>query len=206
MFDPTILIAFTLACFALAIVPGPNVTVIIATGLQRGPLSGLAVVLGTQIGIFTQVIVVALGFNAVIGFMAQAFDWLKLVGALYLIYLGFTMIRSKGRLGDGKALKQLSLFSLALRGFLVNWSNPKTLLFIGAFIPQFVNASQPAFPQIMVLGSIFVGATTIIDGSYGFLSGSAGKALSAARIKTLSRVSGAILIAGGFWLALQRKT
>jgi len=206
MFDATTLIAFSLACFALAIVPGPNVTVIIATGLQRGPLSSLAVVAGTQIGIFTQVIVVALGFNAVIGFMAEAFDWLKLLGALYLIYLGFTMMRSKGQLGDGKALKQLSLFSLALRGFVVNWSNPKTLLFIGAFIPQFVSTSQPAFAQIMLLGLIFVMATTLVDGSYGFLSGSAGKALSAARIKTLSRVSGAILIAGGFWLALQRKT
>ncbi len=161
MFEVTTLIAFSLACFALAIVPGPNVTVIIATGLQRGPLSSLAVVAGTQAGIFSQVVVVALGFNAVIGFMAQAFDWLKLLGALYLIYLGFIMMRSRGQLGGGKALKQLSLFSLALRGFLVNWSNPKTLLFIGAFIPQFVDAGQPAFPQIMLLGSIFVGATTL---------------------------------------------
>jgi len=206
MFDATTLIAFTLACFALAAVPGPNVSVIIATGLQRGPLSGLAVVAGTQVGIFSQVVVVALGFNAVIGFMAQAFDWIKLFGAAYLVYLGFNMLRSSGKLGDGKALKQLSLFSLALRGFLVNWSNPKTLLFIGAFIPQFVSIDQPAFPQIMVLGLIFVGATTLVDGTYGILSGSAGKALSTARIKTLSRVSGAILIVGGAWLALQRKT
>ncbi|VAW16179.1 hypothetical protein MNBD_ALPHA12-465, partial [hydrothermal vent metagenome] len=99
-----------------------------------------------------------------------------------------------------------SLFSLALRGFLVNWSNPKTLLFIGAFIPQFVSTGQPAFPQIMVLGSIFVVATTLVDASYGLLSGSAGKALSTARIKTLSRVSGVILMVGGFWLAVQRKT
>ncbi|VAW17838.1 hypothetical protein MNBD_ALPHA12-94 [hydrothermal vent metagenome] len=206
MFDMTTLIAFSLACFALAAVPGPNVSVIIATGLQRGPLSGLAVVLGTQIGIFSQVIVVALGFDAIIGFMGWAFDWIKLFGAAYLVYLGFSMLRASGKLGNGKPMRQLSLFSLALRGFLINWSNPKTLLFIGAFIPQFVSIGQPAFPQIMLLGLIFVGATTLVDATYGFLSGSAGKALSTARIKTLSRVSGAILIAGGAWLALQRKT
>jgi len=206
MFDPSTLIAFTLACFALAIVPGPNITVIIASGLQRGPLAGIAAVAGTQIGIFTQVVVVALGFNAVMGFMAQAFDWLKLLGALYLIYLGFTMVRASGKLANGKALKQLSLFRLALRGFLVNWSNPKTLLFIGAFIPQFVSTDQPAFSQIMVLGLIFVGVTTLVDGTYGVLAGSAAQALSTGRVRTISRISGAILIAGGVWLALQRKT
>ncbi len=205
MFDATTLIAFTLACFALAMVPGPNVTVIIATGLQRGPGAGLAVVAGTQIGILSQIVVVALGFSAIIGFMAQAFDWIKLFGAAYLVYLGFVMLAASTKLNDAKALKQLSPFRLALRGFLVNWSNPKTLLFIGAFIPQFVDVSQPAFAQIMVLGLIFVAATTLVDASYGLLSGSAGRALTAGRIKLVSRFSGAILMAGGLWLALQRK-
>lgn len=206
MFDLTTLVTFTLACFALALVPGPNITVIIATALQRGHSAGLAVVAGTQIGIFSQVIVVALGFDAVIGFMGWAFDWLKLLGALYLIYLGFTMLRSGGNLAKGKSFDRQSLPRLALRGFLVNWSNPKTLLFIGAFIPQFVNIGQPAFSQIMVLGLIFVGVTTLVDGSYGLLAGSAGKAMSAVRVRAMSRVSGAILMLGGAWLATQQKT
>ena len=206
MFEPTTLIAFSLACFALAIVPGPNVTVIIATGLERGPLSSLAVVAGTQIGIFSQVVVVAFGFDAVIGFMGWAFDWIKLFGAAYLVYLGFTMVRASGKLANGKALEQLSLFRLALRGFMVNWSNPKTLLFIGAFIPQFVSTDQPAFHQIILLGLIFVGATTLVDATYGLLAGSVGRALSTSRVRILNRISGAVLIAGGVWLALQRKT
>ncbi len=206
MFEPTILVTFTLACFALAIVPGPNITVIIATALQRGRLAGLAVVAGTQIGIFSQVIVVALGFDAVIGFMGWAFDWLKLLGAIYLIYLGFTMLTSGGKLARGNALAHQSLPRLALRGFLVNWSNPKTLLFIGAFIPQFTNAAQPAFPQIMVLGLIFVGVTTLVDATYGLLAGSAGQALSTNHIRSINRVSGTVLMLGGAWLALQKKT
>jgi len=206
MFDATTLIAFTLACLLLAVVPGPNITVIIASGLQRGPLAGLAVVAGTQVGIFSQVVVVALGFDAIMGFfMAQAFDWLKLAGALYLVYLGFSMLRSSGKLANGKELKQQSLFRLAVRGFVVNWSNPKTLLFIGAFIPQFVSTDQPALAQIMVLGVIFVAVTTLIDASYGVAAGSAGRALSTARVRTVNRVSGAILMLGGAWLSVQQK-
>jgi len=205
MFNATTLIAFSLACLLLAVVPGPNITVIVASALNRGPLAGLAVVAGTQVGIFSQVVVVALGFDAVMGFMAQAFDWLKLAGALYLVYLGFTMLRSSGRLANAKALEPLSLLRLASRGFVVNWSNPKTLLFIGAFIPQFVSTDQPALAQIMVLGVIFVAVTTLVDATYGVLAGSAGRALSRARVKTINRASGAILMLGGAWLAIQQK-
>lgn len=206
MFDTSALLAFTLACFALAIVPGPNITVIIATALQRGPTAGIAVVTGTQIGIFSQVLVIALGFEAIIGIMGWVFDWLKLLGAAYLLYLGFMMVRSSGNLGSGKALEHLTYLQLVLRGFLVNWSNPKTLMFIGAFIPQFVNSALPAFPQIMVFGLIFVAVTTLVDGAYGLLAGSAGKIISQSRVKMLSRVSGVILMAGGVWLASQQKT
>lgn len=205
MFDATTLVAFTFASIVLAAVPGPNITVIIATALQRGPMAGLAVVLGTQLGILSQIVVVAFGFDALVGFMAQAFDWLKLAGAAYLIYLGFTMLRSDAGSVTGKAVGHRSVFRLALRGFLVNWSNPKTLLFIGAFIPQFVGAGEPAFAQIMFLGLIFVGVTTLVDGAYGLLAGLAGRALSTGRVRTITRVSGAILMLGGAWLATQQK-
>ncbi len=205
MFDATTLVAFTFASIALAAVPGPNITVIIATALQRGPMAGLAVVLGTQLGILSQIVVVALGFDALVGFMGWAFDWLKLAGAAYLIYLGFTMLRSDAGSVTGKADGHRSVFRLALRGFLVNWSNPKTLLFIGAFIPQFVGAGEPAFAQIVFLGLIFVGVTTLVDGAYGLLAGSAGRVLSAARIRAVSRISGAALMVGGAWLATQQK-
>ena len=116
------------------------------------------------------------------------------------------MLTSGGKLARGNALAHQSLPRLALRGFLVNWSNPKTLLFIGAFIPQFTNAAQPAFPQIMVLGLIFVGVTTLVDATYGLLAGSAGQALSTNHIRSINRVSGTVLMLGGAWLALQKKT
>ncbi len=205
MLDPATLLTFAFTCFILAIVPGPNVTVIIATALARGPIAGLAVVAGTQLGILSMVFIVAIGFDALVGFMGWAFDWIKLFGALYLVYLGFNMLRSSGKLDQGKAADQQSLIKLALRGFLVLWSNPKTLLFFGAFIPQFVTTGEPAFSQLMLLGLIFFAVAAVTDTIYALLAGSAGKALSQSRVKTLSRVSGAILMAGGAWLATQQK-
>ena len=206
MFDPAMLFAFGITCLVLTVVPGPNVSVIIATALARGPLAGLAVVAGTQVGILSMVLVVAFGFDALVGFMGWAFDWIKLFGAIYLAYLGFNMLRSSGRLGGKKAENQDSLLKLAVRGFLVLWSNPKTLLFFGAFIPQFVSTGEPAFPQLMLLGLIFLAIASVTDSAYALLAGSAGKALSQNRVKFLSRISGAILMAGGVWLATQQKT
>lgn len=137
--------------------------------------------------------------------MGWAFDWIKLFGALYLIYLGFNMLRSSGKLVKGEAANQESLTKLATRGFLILWSNPKTLLFFGAFIPQFVTTGEPAFSQIMLLGLIFLTIATVLDSLYAILAGSAGKALSQKRVKFLSRFSGGILMAGGAWLATQQK-
>ncbi len=206
MLDNTTILTFAFACMILAIVPGPNVTVIIATALQRGVGAGLAVVAGTSIGILSMVFVVALGFEALLGFMGWAFDWIKTIGAIYLIYLGYSMVRASGKVNDNIQVRREPWFKLVIRGFLVNASNPKTLLFIGAFIPQFITSDAPAFSSLMVLGLVFFVVTTFIDSLYAVMAGSLGATLNNARLKILNRVSGLIVMAGGAWLALQQKT
>jgi len=140
MFSVTTLIPYLGACFLLAIVPGPTVTVILANSLRGGTLAGLAIIGGTQLGLVTMIGVVALGLEAVMGFMAFAFDWIKLAGAAYLVWLGFNMLRSSGQLGQAAAGPAKSYRRLVLDGFLVIWSNPKALIFLGAFLPQFVTS------------------------------------------------------------------
>src|SRR5690606_32693806 len=98
MFSLTTLIPYLGACFLLAIVPGPTVTVILANSLKSGTMAGLAIIAGTQIGLLTMIGVVGLGLQAVMEFMAFAFDWIKLAGAAYLIWMGFNMLRSTGDL------------------------------------------------------------------------------------------------------------
>jgi threonine/homoserine/homoserine lactone efflux protein len=201
MFSVTTLLAYAAACLVLAIVPGPTVTVIIASSLARGTKAGLMNILGTQIGMLSMVIVVAFGLEAVVSFMGWAFDWIKLTGGAYLIWIGINMLRSDGHLGEGKAGAPRTPFQDAMRGFFVIWSNPKALIFLGALLPQFVDKTHPAFAQIVVLGLIFMTIASATDSMYAILAGQMRHLISAARVRIVSRVSGVVLICGGLWLS-----
>ena len=149
--------------------------------------------------------VVAMGMQALVAFMGWAFDWIKLVGAAYLIWLGFKMWRATGELGTARAEQGKSSHRLAVEGFLVVLANPKALIFLGAFLPQFVDISRPAFPQVMILGVLFMLVAGTTDAIYALIAGRARGLLSAARVRVVSRVSGLILMAGGVWLALLKR-
>jgi homoserine/homoserine lactone efflux protein len=89
---------------------------------------------------------------------------------------------------------------------LVNSSNPKAVLFLGAFLPRFVDMHRPAFAQMMVLGLVVMAVATLTDSIYAVLAGRMRHALTAARVRLINRVSGSILTLGGIWLALVRRT
>ncbi|WP_193335853.1 LysE family translocator [Devosia beringensis] len=205
MFSLTTLVPYLGACLLLAIVPGPTVTVIVANALARGTGAGLAIVAGTQAGFLVMTFVVALGMQALVAFMGWAFDWIKLVGAAYLVWLGWKMWRSKGELGTARAERGKSRLAMAVEGFLVILSNPKALIFLGAFLPQFVDVTQPTFPQVMLLGLLFMLVAGSTDAIYALIAGRARNLLSAARVRVVSRVSGLVLMAGGVWLALAKR-
>ncbi|MEM8552600.1 MAG: LysE family translocator [Pseudomonadota bacterium] len=204
MFDPTILIAFTLASAAIVIVPGPTVSLIVANSLRRGAPAGFANVIGTQIGLASMIFVLALGLEWVVRIVGEAFEILKLIGAAYLIYLGIRMWRAHGALarreGDSRTLR-----GYVVQGFIVIWSNPKALLFFGAFIPQFVNTGHSTAIQVAVYGAIFMAVATVLDGAYAMAAGRAGRLLTAARVRIAEKVGGAVLVLGGVALAFTRR-
>ena len=192
---------FVLACVVVVIVPGPTVTVIIANSLRSGARSGLLNVAGTQAGLFGMLIIVAAGLEIIVAEMAAVFDWVRLIGAGYLIWLGIKLLRAKGRLAEAQTPRG----SYFWQGFVVIWSNPKALLFLGAFIPQFVDPGGNATLQTLVLGGTFMVVATILDGCYALVSGKAGKWMSRANVRKIELASGSLLIAGGLWLALSRR-
>jgi threonine/homoserine/homoserine lactone efflux protein len=205
MFSVATLLPYLGACFLLAIVPGPTVTVIIANSLARGTKAGLAIVAGTQAGFLAMTFVVALGMEALVAFMGWAFDYIKLIGAAYLVYLGWNMLRSNGELGQGEVKTERSNVRIAVEGFLVILTNPKVLIFLGAFLPQFVDVSQPAFPQVMILGIFFMLVAGTTDAIYALVAGRARGLISAQRVKLVSRASGLVLMVGAVWLAMMKK-
>ncbi|MEL6966268.1 MAG: LysE family translocator [Pseudomonadota bacterium] len=197
--------AFVLACVAIVAVPGPTVTVIIANSLRGGVWHGLANVAGTQVGLAIMIVLVALGLEALTTSLAFVFDWLRLIGAAYLIYLGYKLLTGDGRMGavdDGGAVKPLSTYFW--QGFLVIWSNPKALLFFGAFIPQFVDPAGNTIAQTLFLGFTFMVVATLLDGLYAVAAGKAGGLLTRRNVRTVEIGSGGLLVAGGVWLGLSR--
>ncbi|MEM7461054.1 MAG: LysE family translocator [Pseudomonadota bacterium] len=200
----SLIAGFALASFLIVVVPGPTVTVIVANSLRDGYRAGLMNVAGTQIGLLIMLLIVALGLETVISVMAHAFFWLKLAGAAYLIWLGISLLRSDGDIGSVSKQKRPKS-GYFWQGFFVIWSNPKALLFYGAFIPQFIDPQQNAFWQAMILGLIFMLVATVFDSLYALAAGKAGNLLTRSRVRLVEKMSGLFLIGGGLWLATLKK-
>ncbi len=204
MIELSILLTVAIASFLLAIVPGPSVTLIVANSLRAGARAGLLNVAGTSFGVFTMIVIVAAGLETVVSLMGEAFFWIKLAGAAYLVWMGVKLLRSDGSFGADGAV-QAPKIGYFWQGFFVVWSNPKALFFIGAFIPQFVDLSHGTFLQTIVLGSVFLGVAAICDSIYAITAGQAGSMLSRKRVRIAEVASGLFLIGGGLWLATVRQ-
>jgi threonine/homoserine/homoserine lactone efflux protein len=141
----------------------------------------------------------------VVAIVGEGFFWIKLIGAAYLVWIGVRMWRATGELHVRKG-RVRSAFDYIGQGALINWSNPNTLVFLGAFLPQFVDLSRPAFSQIMLLGLIVMAVATLTDCVYAVTAGRARHWFNAARLRIMNRVAGSVLIVGGAWLATQQRS
>jgi homoserine/homoserine lactone efflux protein len=196
--------AYFLACLIVVLVPGPTVTLILANSIRHGTRAGLLNVLGTQIGLALMIGVVGLGLTSMMEAAGHWFDWLRLAGAAYLIWLGWKMIRSSGA-GDEASAPAPPRGGFLTQGLAVALSNPKTLIFFGAFFPQFIDPTRDHGLQILIMGLTAMLVAAVSDSVYAFAAGRAGRALSAKRVRLLSRASGGFLIGGGLWLAFSRR-
>lgn len=199
----SVYLAFLLACLVVIIVPGPTVTLIVANSLRHGRRAGMLNVAGTQLGLALTVGVVLLGLTSLIAAMGDWFVWLRLAGAAYLIWLGWKLLRHPGEI-EAAAAPREPRGGFFVQGLAVALSNPKTLLFFGAFFPQFMDASRDFTVQVLVMGSTAMALAAISDSVYALLASRAGAALSRRRVRLLTQASGGLLVGGGLWLALSR--
>lgn len=193
-------LAYTAACVLLVIVPGPTVTLIIANSLRYGTRAGLLNVAGTQAGLAIMLAVLMAGLSTATLSIQPIFEWLRLAGAAYLVWLGIKLLRSDGKIAEGSERTRPG-GSFFWQGFLVILSNPKVLLLFGALIPQFLNPAGDSVRQTAMLGLTFMLVATVFDGLYAVLAGKAGSVLTTTNIRWVERISGTILILGGLWLA-----
>ncbi|NVO17389.1 MAG: LysE family translocator [Rhodoplanes sp.] len=200
--NPDLFIPFLLLTLVLILTPGPIVTLMISTGATQGPRAVLATSVGTMAGNTVLIGSVAFGLSLVLASAAVVFEVIRWAGVAYLIWLGVQAFR---RAGQGAAAPAPGGVHVS-RGFLVAVSNPKTMAFFTAFLPQFVDPSLPTTFQLAVMVAVSVLLSGLLDAAWGIAAGF-GRAwfLAPSRQKLLGRVSGAVLIGGGVWLALSRR-
>ena len=205
MIDPGLYLAFVLAVTLLILLPGPNVALIVANSVAYGPRFGLVTVAGTSAAVVVQLTLTALGMTAVLGALADWFEWLRWFGVAYLAVLGVQSWRAP--------VLDLSLIrpepkssrAIFLRGLLVSLTNPKTLLFYGALFPQFVVMNDHVAQQVALLSVTYLVIAIVLDCGWAAAAGRARFMLSRyGRLR--NRITGSLLLGAGVGLALARRS
>jgi len=195
--------AFFVITTILIIVPGPVVTLVIATGAQRGIRPALATVLGTMAG--TAVLLAGIGFGLgwLLKMSSELFEVMRWAGAAYLFYLG---IQAWRHAADPVPKLEPRGHVFATRGFMVAVTNPKTIAFFTAFLPQFIDQTLPVGFQILVYSVTALLIAAVLDSCWAVAAG-LGRAwfLKPHHNKILGRISGVVLMGGGVWLSLARR-
>jgi threonine/homoserine/homoserine lactone efflux protein len=170
------LLTFAAAAFILIVIPGPSVLFEISPAVALGRRAGLATVAGNAVGELVQAIAVAVGIGAIVQRSAPAFTVLKVAGAAYIVVLGLRAIRDRRALSEvfDATMVPRGARRILVEGFIVGVTNPKSLVFFAAILPQFVTASSGHLPtQLMVLGLVFVLIALISDSAWVFVAGTA---------------------------------
>ena len=202
--QPALFLGFVAATTILLLIPGPNVALIVANSIASGTRYGLLTVAGTSSGVVVQLVLVALGMSATLGVLAHWFDWLRWIGVCYLLYLGIRQWRAPATDLTRTRAEPRSVRAIALRAFLVSMTNPKTLLFYGAFFPQFITLRQPVAPQVGLLCATFLLLAVLVDSLWALAAGRA-RGVLALRGRLRNRLSGGLLISAGVGLAFAHR-
>lgn len=199
------LVAFMLTSLVIIVIPGPSVLFVIGRAIALGRRAGVLSVVGNALGTVPAVIAVAFGVGAIVASSVVAFTVIKIAGALYLVYLGIQAIRHRHAHIPGIQQRPTRARRLLAEGFIVGLTNPKTIAFFVAVLPQFVDpAAGPVWMQLLLLGLVFEALALASDSIWALAAGTARAwfARSPRRISTLSATGGVMMIGLGGALAL----
>jgi threonine/homoserine/homoserine lactone efflux protein len=199
------LLAFAGVALLLIAIPGPSVLFVVGRSISLGRRGGLLSVYGNAAGEGVHVIAVALGLGVLVAESAVLFTIVKLLGAAYLVHLGVQTIRRRKAAGTAAVpAPEHGTGALFRQGFLVGLSNPKSIVFLAAVLPQFVDRQLGAVPlQLGVLGAIFVVLAVLSDSLWALLAGTARRWFSGSpkRLQHLDTTGGVVMIGLGGVLA-----
>ena len=204
------LLAFVAAAAVVVVVPGPDMALVLRSGLRSGRRAALATALGIEAGLVVWALAAALGIAALLHASATAFTLLKLAGAAYLAWLGLRLLvdsfRGRGVPGvePGPRLAARAAFR---QGLLTNLANPKVALVYTTLVPQFVEPGAGAAARTALLAGTFVVMGVVWLTAYALAVTAVGRALARPAVRAwVERATGAALLALGLRLALERRS
>jgi threonine/homoserine/homoserine lactone efflux protein len=200
--SPDLWLAFAAAAAILIAIPEPTTLVVLGHTLSSGRAMGFVSLIGVAAGDVCAIGLSVLGFSAILSASALAFEILKWLGAVYLVWLGIGLWRTPSAALDAAPAARTRAREAILRSFTVTLLNPKGILFFAAFLPQFVDPARPLLPQFVVLTLTFNALATAIQGGYILALGTARRnVVSPTAMRMLNRAGGAMLIGAGLLTA-----
>lgn len=199
------LLAFSLTALVIVLLPGPNVLFTIGRALALGRKAALLTVLGTASGIYLQVVLVSLGFGVLLERSLVLMTVVKFVGAGFLVYLGIQAIRHRHDAAKPVRVKRQGVVRTLVEGTVVGITNPKTIVFFLAILPQFVSQESGSIGvQMLLLGAIFIAIGIVFDSVYALAAGAAREwfGRSPSRLSKLGVAGGVAMIGLGVGLAV----
>lgn len=201
----TVWLGFLLAAIVIAVTPGPGAVISMSTGLRHGYWTALVTILGLQTALLMQLLIVALGLGALLATSEAAFSVIKFLGAAYLVWLGIQKWRSPIVPVDAgmPAIQRKGAF---LQGVLVNLTNPKAIIFIGALVPQFVDPALPQAAQYLVIAATLCLTDMLVMSGYALAAARLGRWLHDPRsIRVQNRFFGGLFVSAGALLAISSR-
>lgn len=201
----TVWLGFLAASILIAVTPGPGAVISMSTGMRHGYWSALTAILGLQAAILLHLLVVALGLGALLAASEAAFTLVKFLGAAYLVWLGMQKWRAPAVPVDANVplVRRKGLF---LQGVLVNLTNPKAIIFVGALVPQFVNPALPQIPQYLLIAATLCLTDMTVMSCYALAGTRLGRWLhDPEAIRLQNRAFGGLFVSAGALLAISSK-
>jgi threonine/homoserine/homoserine lactone efflux protein len=200
--------AFVLAAAIILIIPGPTILLVISQAISHGRKAVIPLVAGVTLGDFTAMTLSLLGLGAVLSASAAFFSVLKWIGAVYLVYLGIRLWRSNPEKRDIRfPVAGSSNRSLFKSAFFVTASNPKSIAFFVAFLPQFINRQSDTFSQFLILGATFLFLASFNATLYAVFAGQLRDKLQNSTLRRwLNRSGGSVLICAGLATATLKRS
>jgi threonine/homoserine/homoserine lactone efflux protein len=199
-------LAFALASAILVAIPGPTVLLVISHALGHGRKSAAATVAGVALGDFTAMTASMLGLGAFLAASATLFTALKLVGAVYLVYMGVKLWRAPVALPGVAAPTETNARRIFAHAYVVTALNPKSIVFFIAFLPQFFATGRPVLPQMIIFEATFLVLATLNAAIYGIAASAARRTIRKPGVqRAVNRVGGSFLIGAGLLAATWRR-